>query len=544
MFIQTTKTKRKGKIYYTHLVKEAFRTPKGPRSRTICNITKLSEEVRLLIGAALKGSELISGNELELEQALDYGGIAVLRKAWERYGLDRLFEHLGEERDRKLLKAMIFARVLFPSSKLKLADRARGTVLAAACGLNPEKENFDEDDLYEAMDSLTANWVKVEQTLYEKTFPNSVSLVLYDLTSVYFEGRGPRHLSQYGYSRDHRADRKQVLLAVATDTEGVPIHIEVLRGNRGDNSTLAPLLHTLRRRFGIKNAIFVFDGGMSSKINLAQMEADQLDYVTRLSSETLKTLLRELPKDNQPELWDCTDAMEVEWDGKRYILATGKMRKERDRLRRQSRIEKAEKELHRLCQVTRKKSNVQKLASQVGRALERLKAHKYFEYFIDAEGKICWKHKADIIAAEAKQDGWYLLKTTLTAEIASPKKVLGHYKNLLDVEHAFEQFKSYLKVRPVFHYRPDRVRNHMRICFLAYYIMARLSREWKAKKVNTEVAEVLRQLQCIRVGYLSVKNKTWKKLFTKIPKELNPLLHDLEMLSLFSSVPEWTSGYL
>ena len=220
---------------------------------------------------------------------------------------------------------MIFARVLFPSSKLKLADRARGTVLAAACGLNPEKENFDEDDLYEAMDSLTANWVKVEQTLYEKTFPNSVSLVLYDLTSVYFEGRGPRHLSQYGYSRDHRADRKQVLLAVATDTEGVPIHIEVLRGNRGDNSTLAPLLHTLRRRFGIKNAIFVFDGGMSSKINLAQMEADQLDYVTRLSSETLKTLLRELPKDNQPELWDCTDAMEVEWDGKRFCKMTIKV---------------------------------------------------------------------------------------------------------------------------------------------------------------------------------------------------------------------------
>ena len=527
MFIQTTKTKRKGKIYYTHLVKEAFRTPKGPRSRTICNITKLSEEVRLLIGAALKGSELISGNELELEQALDYGGIAVLRKAWERYGLDRLFEHLGEERDRKLLKAMIFARVLFPSSKLKLADRARGTVLAAACGLDPQKESFDEDDLYRAMDSLTANWVKVEQTLYNAMFPESVSLVLYDLTSVYFEGRGPWHLSQYGYSRDHRADRKQVLLAVATDTEGVPLHIEVLRGNRGDNATLAPLLHTLRRRFKIKNAIFVFDGGMSSRINLEQMEADQLDYVTRFSSETLKTLLRELPKDNQPQLWDCTDAMEVEWDGKRYILATGKMRKERDRLRRQNRIEKAEKELNRLCQVTRKDPNAQKLASEVGRTLQQLKAHKYFDYHINTEGKICWNRKEDIIGAEAKQDGWYILKTTLAPETANPKEVLKHYKNLLDVEHAFQELKSYLKVRPVFHYRPDCVRNHARICFLAYYLIARLSREWKQKKVNTEVAEVLRQLQCIRVGDLSVGNKTWKRLFTKIPKELNSVLQEL-----------------
>ena len=129
-------------------------------------------------------------------------------------------------------------------------------------------------------------------------------------------------------------------------------------------------------------------------------------------------------------------------------------------------------------------------------------------------------------------------------EIIEEPEVLKHYKNLLDVEHAFEQFKSYLKVHPVFHDQPDCIRNHMRICFLAYYLMARLSREWKTKKVTTEVAEVLRQLQCIRVGYLSVKNKIGKKLFTKIPKELNSLLHDLEMLNLFSSVPEWTSGYL
>ena len=304
MFIQATKSKQRGKTYIAYLVRESFRTPKGPRSRTICNITKLPEEIRLLIGAALKGSEPIPGEELRLDQALDYGGIAVLKEAWEKYGLDRLFEHLGEERDRKLLKAMIFARVLFPSSKLKLADRARGTVLTAACGLDPQKESFDEDDLYRAMDSLTANWVKVEQALYNATFPESVSLVLYDLTSVYFEGRGPWHLSQYDYSRDHRADRKQVLLAVATNTEGVPLHIEVLRGNRDDNSTLAPLLHTLRRRFKIKNAIFVFDEGMSNRINLEQMEADQLDYITRLSSEALKALLRELPKDNQPQSWD------------------------------------------------------------------------------------------------------------------------------------------------------------------------------------------------------------------------------------------------
>jgi transposase len=119
-------------------------------------------------------------------------------------------------------------------------------------------------------------------------------LVLYDLTSVYFEGNGPQHLAHYGHSRDHRGDRPQIVLAVATDTEGLPLHVSVLRGNRNDTQTLQGLLHTLRRRFGITDATFVFDGGMSSRINLAAMDEAKLGFVTRLSTATLRTLVEEL----------------------------------------------------------------------------------------------------------------------------------------------------------------------------------------------------------------------------------------------------------
>ena len=224
---------------------------------------------------------------------------------------------------------------------------------------------------------------------------------------------------------------------MATDTEGLPLHVSILRGNRNDTQTLQGLLHTLRRRFGIQEATFVFDGGMSSQINLEAMDAAGLGYVTLLSAATLHSLVEELGLEKQLELGDRQKLMEITHEGKRYVVAGGQWRQQRDRERRQSRIDKAEAELRRLAAVSRKKVDVQKLASQVGRSLQRLKAHKYFSYSVDAQGKLQWERKAELIAQEAQQDGWYLLHTNQTAEICPNEQVLGHYKGLLDVEEAF-----------------------------------------------------------------------------------------------------------
>ena len=290
---------------------------------------------------------------------------------------------------------MIYSRLLFPCAKLSLAQKAEGTWLAQACGLKAD-ESFDEDDIYAAMDQLNGHWVHFEKQLYQRAFPQAVRLVLYDLTSVYFEGEGPEHLAQYGHSRDHRNDRPQIILAVATDTEGLPLHVSVLRGNRNDTQTLQGLLHTLRRRFGIQEATFVFDGGMSSQINLEAMDAAGLGYVTRLSAATLHSLVEELGLEKQLELGDRQKLMEITHEGKRYVVAGGQWRQQRDRERRQSRIDKAEAELRRLAAVKRKKVDAQKLASQVGRTLQRLKAHKYFSYSVDAQGKLQWERKGEL----------------------------------------------------------------------------------------------------------------------------------------------------
>ena len=538
MFVQATKSKRAGKTYVTYLVRESFRTPKGPRSRTLCNITHLPEALRELIAASLRGEAFAPVANLKLHHALDYGGLAVLADAWRRFGLDRFLAGLGTPRQQGLLKAMILGRLLFPSAKLALREQAEGTALAAACGL-PTTETFDEDELYEAMDLFNGQWVPLEKNLYQAAFPQGVRLILYDLTSTYFEGHGPNHLGRFGHSRDHRGDRRQVILAVATDVQGIPLHVEVLRGNRADNKTLQGLLLTLRRRFDIQRATFVFDGGMSSELNLEALDEAQMQYVTRLSNATMEALLADLPAHQQLELGDRSLVLEVTHADKRYVIGGGVWRQTRDQERRAVRLARAEAALAKLARVKRRKVDPQKLASQTGRMLDRLKAHKYFTYHVNPQGRLEWSRKAETIARETQRDGWYLLHTNCPAAACDKEAVLAHYKGLLEVEAAFCQLKSYLEVRPIFHRRPDRVRNHVRLCFLAYWLSARLGCEWRDSGEKGEVPRILRQLQTIRVGQLQVSGQTTRSVMTDIPKEMSQMLEKLGIVNLFATVPAW-----
>ena len=175
----------------------------------------------------------------------------------------------------------------------------------------------------------------------------------------------------------------------------------------------------------------------------------------------------------------------------------------------------------------------------MGRALQRLKAHKYFEYSVDPAGQLQWSRRANLIQAEAIRDGLYLLSTNATVQEIPSAGVVGHYKNLLEVEDAFCHLKSYLQVRPVFHRRPDRVRNHVRICFLAYWLSAKLERAWRQKDENIEVHNLLRQLQSIRLGRLDLGGKIFKTMVTQVPKDLNATLNKLGLLPLFAHPPTW-----
>ncbi len=542
MFVEVIKSKAKsGKVYETWLVRESFRTPQGPRSRTVCNITKLPPAAREALAAALKGNPGVAPDSITLLEALDCGGLAVLRDAWTRFGLAELFSGIAPAHAARL-QAIVFSRLLFPCAKLALAEQARGTALAAACGLDPD-EAFDEDDLYAAMDQLNGRWSPLVKGLYHKTFPDKVRVALYDITSVYFEGKGPAGLARYGHSRDHRPDRPQVNLAVVTDESGIPLSLGVLRGNRSDNKTLLGLLKILKRRFGITEATFVFDGGMSAEFNLAAMEEAGLNYVTRLSNTTLDSLSGRSSEAAgamaQMELGDKPSLAEFRHEGKRYVLAGGAWRAQRDRDRRAARLEKGETVLAGLAAKHRKRVDVQKIASTVGRALDKVKAHKYFAYRVDPGGTIRWSRKEDVIREEESRDGWYLLHTNLPAEACGKEAVLSHYKGLLEVEDAFRELKTYLEVRPVYHYRPDRVVNHIRLCFLAYWLSARLGREWGLAGEHREVARLLRTLQTIRAGRLDTGNGPHRVVMTSVPEDLEETLKRLGLQKLFATPPAW-----
>lgn len=539
MFVQTSKTTINGRTYECKTVRESYRTDKGPRSRMVCNISKLPAHVQDAICAFLKnpGCRLVPADSLGLHDALGFGGVAVLEDAWRRYRLDDVLTGVGDAADRGRLKAMVFSRLLFPCSKLSLKTRSADSALAAACGL--EQCDLDEDRLYEAMDALSGKWAGIEKSLYSGAYPEPPTLVLYDLTSSYFDGARDKKLAAYGYSRDHRADRPQVILALATGPDGIPIHMEVLKGNRADNSTLLPLLETMRRRFGIAKAVFSFDGGMSSSLNLEKMREDELDYVTRLPASTLKALVAKLPEDRQPELWDRTDLAEFVVDGTRYVVAGSEFRRRRDQERREARIAKGRLGLERFNAVTRRKVDMQKLVSQVSRMLERSKCLKYFDVRIGEDGKAAWSVRDDVVEAEKRLDGWYLLTTTLSPEDAPKETIFTHYRNLLDVEDAFRETKSYLEMRPIYHQKDMRVRNHIRICFLAYWISSRLRREWRQLGETREVPLVLRELQRIRVGRLKLGDEIFKAALTDIPKQLYSLLDRLKLLHLFAQVPKW-----
>jgi len=541
MFVQTSKTTINGKTYACKTVRESYRTASGPRSRLVCNISKLPEHVQTAIEQLLKrpGGSLVHTDSLGLTDALGFGGVAVLNDAWDRYHLDNVLAGVEDFKDRARIKAMTFGRLLFPGSKLSLKESSADSALAASCGLS--QDDLDEDRLYRAMDALSGNWAGIEKKLYSDAFPSGVTLVLYDLTSSYFEGAKHKMLAAYGHSRDHRNDRTQVILALATSADGIPIHMEVLKGNRADNSTLLPLLASLKRRFGIKKAVFAFDGGMSSAMNLAQMRDDELDYVTRLSASTFRSLVESLPADRQPELWDRDSLAEFELDGKRYVVAGSEFRRQRDCERREARMAKGRSGLEKFNLVHRKKVDVQKLAAQVGRMLERAKALKYFDYHIEVDGKATWSERREAVEEERRFDGWYLLTTTLEAKDAPKETIFGHYRNLLEVEDAFRETKTYLEMRPIYHQKDDRVRNHIRICFLAYWISARLKHAWQKQDERREVPLVLRELQQIRVGKLKMHDTPLKAVLTDIPAKLYAMLQRLDLLALFQRVPIWAS---
>lgn len=464
------------------LLREAYRDENGrPQKRTLANLSKLPggviEALKLLLkGGSLSGAE---PRELAIERALPHGHVAAVLGTVHKLALDRLL--LSKARDEAsrrscdLVVAMMVDRLIAPRSKLgfvRAVDaETAATSLGAALGLGRVKDR----EPYEALDWLLERQERIENGLARRHLKDGV-LVLYDVTSSYFEGQCCP-LAQYGHSRDHRPDRPQIVYGLLCTREGLPIAVEVFEGNTADPRTLKTQIDKLKSRFGIKRMVLVGDRGMITAARLRDDLAPAgLDWITCLRAPQIQALAQDRGP-LQLSLFDERDLAEIsspEFPGERLIVCRNReLARERAR-KREALLAATERELARIQTQVRRKGSTLREAAEIGLAvggvINAKKMAKHFALEI-RDGHFAWQRKVDQIEAEARLDGIYVIRTSVPAEDLSSARAVQAYKDLSRVERAFRSMKTIdLEIRPIRHWNADRVRAHVFLCMLAYHV--------------------------------------------------------------------------
>jgi transposase len=465
------------------LLRESYREDGKVKSRTLANISDWPEAKIESLRRVLAGETLapLGAGRFEIERALAHGHVAAALGTVRRLGLDRVLPN-GPERRARLILAMIVARIVEPAAKLATARQLSEATAAHSLGAVLGLGEVDEDELYAALDLLGRSQASVEKVLAERHLKDGV-LVLYDVTSSYLEGRCCE-LAQFGYSRDHRSDRPQIVFGLLCTPEGCPVAVEVFEGNLGDPSTLVVQVRKLRTRFRLKRIVLVGDRGMITEARIdADLAPAGFDWITALRAPAIKALAAE-GGPLQLSLFDERDMAEIvsdDYPGERLVvcrnpeLAADRTRK-RDEL-----LEATEKALVKIRAMTEKKRNplrgADKIALKVGAVIDRRHMAKHFDLAITETG-LAWSRKAEAIAAEAALDGVYVIRSSLPGEGFPAAAVVLAYKGLSHAERGFRDIKSGdLDVRPIHHRRAHRVRAHVFLCMLAYYVIWHMKRD-------------------------------------------------------------------
>lgn len=352
-----------------------------------------------------------------------------------------------------------------------------------------------------------------------------MSLVFYDITSTHFEGINCE-LARFGYSRDRRTDKKQILLGLVVTDEGIPIAHEVFEGNHADKSTLKGVLEDLKRRFSIKRCIFVCDRGMVSKENIEYLESEDYEYIVSLKKRRSKEVKAAL--ESSPSQYDRLEenllAKGVRFKDTRYLIYYNPEKAQNDRSFRENLIERQKKKLERLKMMV-KRGRLKRKKLILSRALQILSStkgsKKYFSVFSEDDGKFSFQIKQKVLSADEALDGIYLLKTN--CQDLSNLEINRAYKELSQVEDAFREMKDFLKIRPIYHHIEIRVRAHVLICVLAYTIEKILDRELSDKDIDLSAREAFELLDEVRLVENQVADKKIKCV-TEIAKEHSQVL--------------------
>jgi transposase len=465
------------------LLRESYRDEHGrAQKRTLANLSKLPRDVIDGLKALLKGGTVIGTgpDELQIERSLPHGHVAAVLSMIRKIALDRLIlstaKDPASQRHCDLVIAMMVDRLIAPRSKLGFVRAVDQESAISSLGAVLSLGKVKEREAYEALDWLLERQTRIENGLARRHLQDGV-LVLYDVTSSYFEGRCCP-LARYGHSRDHRRDRPQIVYGLLCTREGLPIAVEVFDGNIADPSTLRAQVEKVKDRFAISRMVVVGDRGMITSARIRDdLKPAGLDWITCLRAPAIKALAQD-DGPLQLSLFDERDLAEISapdmFPGERLIVCRNRdLATERAR-KREELLVATERELARLQEQVCRKGSRLKSAAQIGMAvgavLNRKKMAKHFDVEV-ADGSLCWSRRIEQIAEEERLDGIYVIRTSMPAEHLDAAETVQAYKDLSRVERAFRSLKTVdLEVRPIRHWTAQRVRAHVFLCMLAYHV--------------------------------------------------------------------------
>lgn len=475
-YVVTTTRRYKGRVYHSHLLRRSFREAGKVRNETLGNLSHLPEPLIAMIRRSLQGETFVPlAAAFTVLRSQPHGHVEAVQRMMERLGLPGVIA--GKPcRERDLVLALIAARIVDPRPKLATTRSWAATTLADTFGVT----EADEQDCYAAMDWLLARQDRIQKKLAARHL-KADGLVLYDLSSSYFEGT-TCPLARRGYSRDGRRGTLQVNYGLMTDDRGCPVAITVHEGNVADPTTLMPEITRIKDEFGIAQFVMVGDRGMIASQAIEALREQGIDWITALKSASIRAPVED--KSLQPDLFDETNLCEIthpDYPGERLVacrnpeLAKLRGHKREDLL---SATEEALRTIQTRVEAGRLKGQ-DKIGVAVGRVINRYKMAKHFTLTI-TDTSLAFARKEDAIIAEAALDGIYIIRTSVNAERLDAPSCVRHYKSLSQVERAFRSMKTVdLKVRPIHHRLSDRVRAHIFLCMLAYYVEWPMREAWR-----------------------------------------------------------------
>lgn len=465
------------------LLRESFREDGHVRKRTLANLSDWPQHRIDALSAVLKGQSVVGNieNAFEIIRSRPHGHVAAVLGTLAQIKLDQLISRT-RCRERDLCVAMIASRLIAPSSKLAvtrgLSSETADSTLAEQLGL----EDAAEDECYAAMDWLLERQVAIENAMAKRHLADGC-LILYDVTSTYFEGHACP-LAKFGHSRDGKKDKLQIVVGLLTNGEGCPVAVEVFDGNTGDPTTVASQVSKLRNRFDLKRIVLVGDRGMITDARIREdlSKVEGLDWITALRAPAIAALVQGGAL--QLSLFDRRDLAEISdpaYPGERLVVCKNPLLAEERTRKRRELLEATERELQSVVKaVTRNKKPLRgaaKIGLRAGKVMGRFKMAKHFKLTI-SDDSFHYERDEEAIAAERALDGIYVVRTTVSGDRMSPDEVVRSYKSLANVERAFRCIKTVdLNIRPIHHHKADRVRAHVFICMLSYYV------EWHMRRM-------------------------------------------------------------